>query len=322
MSLESIRHLVEQDFEKVNQLILKNISSNVGLAEDLCHHIIDSGGKRLRPLILLLAAKACDYHGDLHVEYAAAVEYFHTATLLHDDVIDESSLRRGKETANEIWGAKASILVGDYLFTQSFILMVKCMRIDILNLLANASHQITLGEIKQLNNRFQCNASLENYFDIIHSKTSVLFATAAEIGAKIATEEQSIIDALRQYGEHLGNAFQLVDDALDYCAEVETLGKNIGDDLADGKATLPLLHALENTTEEKKIVIKKSLQQGSLENLDLILAAIEETKAIDYTLEVANEQADKAITSLHPIPNNQYKQALIDLAQFSVARNR
>ncbi len=320
MTIDRIKSLVSEDFDAVNNFIINNIQSQVGLIDDLSHHIIQSGGKRLRPLLVLLTSHACGYRGEAHISLAAMIEFFHTATLLHDDVVDESTLRRGRQTANSIWGSKASILVGDYLFTQSYQLMLEVGHFDIMKLIADTSHQISCGEIRQLSNRHNPSLKYEEYFEVIKAKTALLFAASASIGAHISQKGKEIEERLYAYGLHLGNAFQLIDDALDYCSDVETMGKNVGDDLADGKATLPLLYALEHSNSIQQEQIKKSLQQGSLEYLNEIREAITQTHAIDYTRDFAKKEAEKAVDALQILPDSLYKEALVELAYFSVER--
>ena len=272
--IDQLKTLVHDDFLAVNSLIMNRIKAHGGLIDELANHIIQSGGKRLRPLMVLLASHACNYSGQDHITLAAMVECFHTATLLHDDVIDESALRRGRETANKIWGSKASILVGDYLFTQYMQLMLDVGNLQIIRSLTDLADQITCAEIKQLNNRHNHELSLEDYFDVIRSKTSLLFAASSRLGALISNSNQEIEQSLYNYGLHLGNTFQLIDDALDYCSDAYTIGKNIGDDLADGKATLPIIHALKHGSKTQQQIIKNSLQKGSLDDLPSILEAI------------------------------------------------
>ena len=320
MTIDRIRALVSEDFDAVNNLIIDKIQSEVGLIQDLSQHIVESGGKRLRPLLVLLASNACGYKGTDHISLAAMVEFFHTATLLHDDVVDESTLRRGRQTANSIWGSKASVLVGDYLFTQSVQLMVGVGKAEILNLLAKTSHEISCGEVKQLANRHNPALKLEDYFEVIRAKTALLFAAAACIGPILSNSSQEMQQSLHAYGLHLGNAFQLIDDALDYCSDAKTLGKNIGDDLADGKATLPLIHALQHGTEKQQLQIKESLQLGSLNFLPEIQVALEETKAIQFTKKTAAQEIDYALSSLEILPDSKYKTALIELAHFALER--
>lgn len=319
--IEHLRALVHDDLAAVQALIAKNIQSEISLLDDLANHIIKSGGKQLRPLLVLLASHACDYRGKEHVTLAAMIEFFHTATLLHDDVVDESSLRRGRKTANSIWGSKASILVGDYLFTQYMQLMIEVGNLKIMKVLTRMTHEIGCGEIKQLSNRHNPALAVSDYFDIIHAKTSLLFAASARLGALVSHVDNTTEQALHTYGLHLGNAFQLVDDALDYCSNADTLGKNIGDDLADGKATMPILYALEQGSPEQQTKIRESLIQGSLEHLPDILEALQETKSIEYTKSLADKEVEKAIEALKILPESAYKDALSQLAQYAVLRS-
>lgn len=321
MAIDSIRALINDDFNAVNNLIINKIESQIGLIDKMSHHMIESGGKRLRPLLVLLTSNACGYQGQEHIDLAAMVEFFHTATLLHDDVIDESTLRRGRQTANNIWGSKASILVGDYLFTQSIELMVDINNSEVLKLFSRTALEISCGEVKQLTNRHNPALTFEEYFDVIRAKTALLFAAAACIGPIISNSSKEMQDALYAYGLHLGNAFQLIDDALDYCSDAKTIGKNIGDDLADGKATLPLIYAQQHGTEAQKQQIEESLKHGTLDFLPEILEALEETKAIEYTKEIAAREVNTAISSLTLLPNSKYKNALIELAQFALLRS-
>lgn len=321
MEIHHLRALVSDDFSKVNDLIIDKIQSQISLIDELTNHIVHSGGKRLRPLLVLLSSHACGYKGQDHITLAAMVEFFHTATLLHDDVVDESKLRRGKETANEIWGSKASVLVGDYLFTQYMQLMINVGDLNIMQLLTDIANQIGCGEIQQLTNRHKTNITMDEYFDVIRAKTSLLFAASASLGALINKADQEVQAGLYNYGLHLGNAFQLIDDALDYCSDAETIGKNIGDDLADGKATLPLLHVLKHGSASQQLKVKESLEQGTLQYLPEILEAIESTKAIDYTRSIANTEVDYAISALQTLPNSVYKDALVELAQYAVSRS-
>ena len=320
MEIHHLRALVSEDFDAVNALIIEKIQSEISLIDDLAKHTVRSGGKRLRPLIVLLASHACNYKGRDHISLAAMVEFFHTATLLHDDVIDDSTLRRGRETANEIWGCKASILVGDYLFTQYMQLMINVGDLKIMQLLTDIALQIGRGELKQLANRHNTSLTVDEYFDVIRSKTSLLFAASSTMGAMISKADDTIQKGLYDYGLHLGNAFQLIDDALDYCSDSKTIGKNIGDDLADGKATLPLLHALKHGTPSQQLKIKESLEQGTLIFLPEILDAIACTKAIDFTHSTAAKEVESAITALHVLPGSVYKEALAEIARYAMTR--
>ncbi|KTD11929.1 octaprenyl-diphosphate synthase [Legionella gratiana] len=320
MGIDHLRDLVSEDFEAVNHLIIETIKSPIQLIDDIAHHVIQSGGKRLRCLLVLLASRTCGYEGKEHIMLAAMIEFFHTATLLHDDVIDDSTLRRGRETANKIWGNKASILVGDYLFTKYLELMVEVGDIDIIQLLIGIAPQMGCGEIQQFSNRHNSNLSVEEYFDMIRAKTALLFAASATMGALISKSNHEIQKAMYSYGLHLGNAFQLIDDALDYCSDAQTIGKNIGDDLATGKITLPLLQALKHGTAEQQLKIRESLEQGTLLHLPSILDAIAETKAIEYTRDIADKEADFAIDALSILPDSEYKSALEELARYVVHR--
>lgn len=321
MSIEELKLLVKDDIEQVTQLIQKHTQEDIGIIEDLSHHIIRGGGKLLRPLLVLLSSHACQYQGKDHLTLAMMVELFHTATLLHDDVVDESVLRRGQETAHEIWGSKASILVGDYLFTQSVQLTVSIQNWALMRLLAATSHQITCGELKQMLHKHNISLSIAEYLDVILSKTAVLFAASASIGAIIANKPEAMQQALYQYGIYVGNAFQLIDDALDYASTADVFGKNIGDDLAEGKATLPLLYAYQQGTESQRSIIKRSLEQGTLSHLAEIKQAISETKAVEYTRQIALEQAEKAIQTLSILDDTPFKEGLRKLALFAVERN-
>lgn len=321
MDIYPLRALVNEDFEAVNQLIIDKTTSSIQLLDELTNHIFQSGGKRLRPLLVLLASHACDYQGHKHILLAAMIEFFHTATLLHDDVVDDSHLRRGKKTAHTIWGSKASILVGDYLFTQYMQLMIKVGDLKIMQLLTDMSDKMGCGELKQLSNRHTITITLEEYFEVISAKTSMLFAAAASIGALVSDAPETIQQGLYTYGLHLGNAFQVIDDSLDYCSDKDTLGKNIGDDLADGKTTLPLMHVLTHGTPTQQALVKKSIEEGSLSHLHEICEAISETNAIDYTRTVAATESDLAITALHVLPDSPYKTALADLAKYAIYRS-
>jgi octaprenyl-diphosphate synthase len=320
MSIQQIKELVAGDLKSMGDLITNRVKNECSLIDDLSNHIIQSGGKKLRPLIVLLSSYACGYTGNEHINMAAMIECFHTATLLHDDVVDESKLRRGKQTANTIWGSKASILVGDYLFTLYIEFMQSIGNTKIMKLLSQVTHKITCGEIQQLVNCNNYNITIKDYFDVISFKTSILFAASAAIGAMICNKDSIIENGLYNYGLHLGNAFQLIDDSLDYCSDAKTLGKNIGDDLSQGKATLPLIYVLQNGSQTQKEVIKKSLEANTNANLTDVLNILTETKAIEYTNQIALEEVDKAISSLHILPESIYKKALQDIAVYAVER--
>lgn len=320
MGIDSFRLLVEDDLKAVNELIIEKIKSPVKLVNDIAEHVIQSGGKRLRCLVVLLSSHACGYQGKEHISLAAMIEFFHTATLLHDDVLDDSSLRRGKKTANIIWGNKASILAGDYLFIKYLELMVEVGDISIIQLLIGIAPQMGSGEIEQFSNNYRANISLEEYFSSIQAKTALLFAASAKLGALISKSSPKIQKGLYSYGLHLGNAFQLIDDAIDYSSDAHTMGKNIGDDLANGKITLPLIHALGHGSAEQKALISQSIEQGSLAQLPQILEALTQTNAIPYTINLAATKIDEAILALNVLPESDYKEALIQLARYTLER--
>ena len=321
MSIHHAKTLVNDDFEAMNRLIVEKVQAQDGLIDNLANHIIQSGGKRLRPLLVLLTSQACHYQGKEHIHLAAMIEFFHTATLLHDDVVDESTLRRGRQTAHSIWGSKASILVGDYLFTLYMQLIVATGNLKIMNLLTDITGKIAHGEIKQLSHRYNDLLTMDDYFEVIQAKTSLLFAASAAIAGMLAQVEDKVIQGLYAYGLHLGNAFQLIDDALDYCSDAKTIGKNIGDDLAEGKATLPLLYALQQSTPTQQQHIRAGLNEGGLAHLPVILEAIEATGAIAYTKNMAKKEVDQALKALAVLSPSVYKDALAEMANYAIERD-
>ena len=321
MSLQYLRELVKDDFIAVNKCIVSHSHSSITLASDLISHLIQSGGKRLRPLLVILASRACHYEGEKHIILATMMEFFHTATLLHDDVIDESVLRRGRETAHEIWGSKASILAGDYLFVRYMQLMLTLHNQHIMHALTDMALNVASGEIQQLTNQHNVGLSEEEYFNVIRSKTSLVFAVSAQTSALLSEASPDVVQALYQYGLHLGNAFQLIDDALDYCATPDIIGKNIGNDLANGKPTMPLLHAFKQGNAQQQSVIQHSLKTHSLDYLSEILATITETQSIAYTQSLAKKEVAQAKTALTALSDTPYKKALIILADYAIARD-
>ena len=307
--------------QAVDHLIRQKLHSEVVLINQLSHYIINSGGKRLRPVLLLLSARACGYKGEEHIQAATIIEFIHTATLLHDDVVDASDLRRGRETANAIWGNEASVLVGDFLYSRSFQMMVSMERIQVMQILADTTNTIAEGEVMQLLNCNDPDTTEARYMDVIQSKTAKLFEAAAELGAVLADRPIEQQQALAGYGMHLGTAFQLIDDMLDYKATSDDLGKNIGDDLAEGKPTLPLIYAMRHGSETQAAVIRSAIEQGGRDRIDIVIEAIESTGAIAYTAHLAGQQAEQAIKKLANLPESRYKDALIGLAEFSVNRS-
>lgn len=312
--------VVATDFDAVNTLIIDRLESDVELVENIGHYIVEAGGKRLRPLLVLLAARACGYRGEQHIQLAAVIEFIHTATLLHDDVVDTSDLRRGRLTANARWGNAPSVLVGDFLYSRAFQMMVSLGDVAVMRVLADTTNVIAEGEVQQLLNARNPDLTEQDYFTVIDKKTAQLFSAASEIGALIARCDSDQCARLRDYGRHLGIAFQLVDDALDYQGDSEALGKNVGDDLAEGKATLPLIHAMK-TAPDQAGIIRDALLEGGLEQLEPIVKLVHQTGALDYTMARAQEHAERAIALLDGFSDSPEKQALADLARFSVDRS-
>ncbi len=317
----SIKKLVEAEMTAVNQLILRELSSDVVLINQIGNYIVTGGGKRLRPVLLLLVAKALGYREDQHIILASVIEFIHTATLLHDDVVDESSKRRGQDTVNELWGNSASVLVGDYLYSRSFELMVSVNRMRIMEILSRTTTAIAEGEVLQLLNCNNPSTNEEKYLQVISRKTAILFSAAAQLAAVLVEAPEAIENSLKEYGLRLGIAFQLIDDALDYKADPEDLGKNLGDDLAEGKPTLPLIYAIAHGTEEQAALLRHTIEEGDRERFKEVYEIIESTKAIEYTIGRAREEANKAIEALASLPPSDYKEALVRLAQFSVERS-
>jgi octaprenyl-diphosphate synthase len=318
--LAQLRGLIKGDWESVNRLIYKRLGSDVALVNQVAHHIIHHGGKRLRPLTVLLAARACRCDSDAPVPAAAIIEFIHTATLLHDDVVDSSARRRGRETANTVFGNQASVLVGDFLYSRAFQMMVEIGEMPVMRIMADATNTIAAGEVMQLMNVHDPDVSEYDYRQVIYRKTARLFEAGAQIAAILANRHADDEDAMILYGRNLGTAFQLIDDALDYGASEAELGKNLGDDLAEGKTTLPLIHAMKNCSEIERVRIRHAIEDSSLANLGDIQAIIESTGALQYTAARAQEAADLAIDALSGIPDSDWKDALIAIAEFAVNR--
>ena len=322
MDLNAIRQLTDSDMQAVNQLIYKQLESDVALINQLGFYIINGGGKRLRPLLSILAARAIDYKGDSHLKLAAIIEFIHTASLLHDDVVDESTLRRGRKTANALFGNSASVLVGDFLYTRSFQMMTELKCLDVLEILADATNVLAEGEVLQLMNCNDPGTTEDSYMRVIYCKTAKLFEAATRLAGLLADSPVEVQTALADYGKYLGTAFQLTDDLLDYTAETEELGKNIGDDLAEGKPTLPLIFAMANGNDTEKALIREAIEKGDgTEHIDVILAALKNCGALEYTEQRAIEESEKAIAALSIIPDSDYKTALISLAKIATQRS-
>ncbi|MFZ9052033.1 MAG: octaprenyl diphosphate synthase [Woeseiaceae bacterium] len=320
MAFDDVAEMTRDDMRAVDRLISASLQSDVALVSQVSEYIVKSGGKRLRPVIVLLAARAFGYVGEQHIRAAAIIEFIHTATLLHDDVVDSSARRRGQDSANTVFGNQASVLVGDFLYSRAFQMMVDIDSMRVMQILADATNTIAAGEVMQLMNVHDPDTSEEAYRQVIYRKTARLFEAGAQIAAVLAQRSEAEEQAMVRFGQELGTAFQLVDDALDFNASAEELGKNLGDDLAEGKATLPLIYAMENGSAEDKELIRKAITEGGLEQLDKIQAIIESTGALQYTAARAQEAADSAIAVLSDIPDSDYKQALIAIAEFAVQR--
>ena len=320
MQPHQLNSAIEPQFEAVNDYIINHLGSNVPLVEKIGHYIVESGGKRIRPLLVLLAANAANYQGKDHIPLAAIIEFIHTATLLHDDVVDNSDLRRGKDTANAKWGNAPSVLVGDFLYSRAFQVMVEIGSMDIMSVISNATNVIAEGEVLQLLNTKNPDTTEDAYMQVILGKTAMLFEAATEAGAILASSSSEEREGLRLYGRHLGTAFQLIDDVMDYLSTAEEMGKNVGDDLAEGKATLPLIHAMREGNDEQRLLIRQAIRKGGLDDLQPIMDIVKETGAIEYTQQKAQQEADLAIEALAPLPETSFKETLIHLANIAVKR--
>jgi octaprenyl-diphosphate synthase len=309
---------IADEFQSVNQLILNSLKSDVGLVENIGSYIVDSGGKRLRPVLVLLSALANGYSkGNDHIKIAAIIEFIHTATLLHDDVVDVSALRRGRETANEIWGNAPSVLVGDFLYSRAFQMLVELSDMSIMSVFADATNVISEGEVQQMAHAGNADLDESTYEEVIFRKTAKLFEAGMECGAiLVGTQKQ----AMKEYGKHLGMAFQIVDDVLDLQGDVSITGKNIGDDLSEGKMTLPMIYARDHSTPKQKEIIRTAISSKSSENFSQILKIVSETGGVDYSLNRAREHSIIALKALDGLPESKYKQVLSELATFAVSR--
>lgn len=312
--------VVADDFEAVNQRIIEQLHSDVELVENIGHYLIEAGGKRLRPLMVLLTCRALDYKGRDNLDLAAIIEFIHTATLLHDDVVDISERRRGRITANAQWGNAPAVLVGDFLYSRAFQMMVAIGSMDIMSVLSETTNRIAEGEVQQLVNAKDPAVTESNYFSVIDKKTAILFASACEVAAVLSGARPDQREALRAYGHHVGMAFQLMDDALDYQGDAEALGKNVGDDLAEGKPTLPLIYAMQTGTPAQAEQVAAAIRAGDTSKLPQILAIVEETGAMEYTLERARAQVASARAQLTALPDNPYTRAMAEVAEFALAR--
>ena len=320
LDLPAIQALAKPDMEAVDQLIRNRLASDVVLINQVAEYIISAGGKRLRPMLLLLAAASQGHRGPDAHQLAAVIEFIHTSTLLHDDVVDESDLRRGRKTANAVWGNATSVLVGDFLYSRSFQLMVELDRMPIMQVLADTTNKIAEGEVLQLLHVHNPDTDEQAYLRVIERKTAVLFAAATQLGAYLAGADEGVQAKYYDYGMALGYAFQIADDVLDYASDAETLGKNLGDDLAEGKSTLPLIHAIRESDEHTAAALRTALQNGDMQAMPLVLKSIEAAGSLDYSHQRAMHFAQQAMTALDGLPENDYLRALRGLAEYAVSR--
>ncbi|WP_036248449.1 octaprenyl diphosphate synthase [Massilia sp. BSC265] len=317
----NIAQSIATDMEAVNAVIRQRLHSEVSLVNQIAEYIISAGGKRIRPVLVLLLANAYNYKGTAHHELAAVVEFIHTATLLHDDVVDESSMRRGRQTANALFGNAASVLVGDFLYSRSFQMMVSLDDMRVMRILSDATNVIAEGEVLQLLNMHDPDVTHESYLKVIRSKTAKLFEAAAELGALVGGASDEQIAAAGEYGRSLGTAFQLIDDVLDYAGDAAEIGKNLGDDLREGKPTLPLIWLMENGTEQQRQLVRSCIEHGDEEQFEAVLAAVTSSGALDYTRQQAEQAARRAAEAISSLPESVYKASLQQLCSFAVDRN-
>jgi octaprenyl-diphosphate synthase len=317
----NIASAIASDMEAVNRVIRQRLHSEVTLVNQIAEYIISAGGKRIRPVLVLLLANAYGYQGGAHHELAAVVEFIHTATLLHDDVVDESSMRRGRQTANALFGNAASVLVGDFLYSRSFQMMVGLNNMRVMQILSDATNVIAEGEVLQLLNMHDPDVGEESYLKVIRSKTAKLFEAAAELGALVGGANDAQVAAAGEYGRSLGTAFQLIDDVLDYAGDAAEIGKNVGDDLREGKPTLPLIYLMEHGTPQQRELVRSCIENGDEQHFDAVLAAVTASGALDYTRRAAIVAAQRASSAIADLPESEYKQSLLQLCSFAVDRN-
>jgi octaprenyl-diphosphate synthase len=316
----NIRATVADDFEAVNSFIVEQLHSNVELVENIGHYIINAGGKRMRPLLVLLSARACGAQHDAPIKLAAVIEFIHTATLLHDDVVDMSAMRRGRPTANEQWNNPSSVLVGDFMYSRAFQVLVGLGDMDIMRVIADTTNTIAEGEVLQLLNKHRTDLTEADYTKVIQDKTAVLFEAAAYCGAIIANAPAAARQSLKAAGMHLGMAFQLVDDALDYDGNADDLGKNVGDDLAEGKPTLPLIHAIQHSSQADAEILRQCIINGGADRLDEVIKIINASGALEYTRQKAQQQSALAADQIRSLPASKYRDTLLQMCELAVAR--
>ncbi len=316
-----IQALMKNELDQMNKILVNRLDSNVDLINQMSHYIISSGGKRIRPLLLLLCARANDYDGDYHYSMAVVIELIHTATLLHDDVVDQSTTRRGQETANELWGNAPSVLVGDFLYSRAFEIMVEPNSMEIMKILSKATNQISEGEVLQLLNIKNANVTQKEYYRVIERKTACLFKAACQIAGILSNSNQKVIEAMGKFGMHLGNAFQIIDDTLDYESDSNIIGKEVGDDLSEGKVTLPMIYALEKTTKSDNKILTDAIQNADASNINQVVEILMNVNAFQYSRDIANKESNMALESIDILPNSKYKTALKLLCKLSLERS-
>ena len=316
-----IQALMKSELDLMNKILVDRLDSNVDLISQMSQYIINSGGKRIRPLLLLICAKATDYDGDYHYSMAVVIELIHTATLLHDDVVDQSATRRGQETANELWGNAPSVLVGDFLYSRAFEIMVEPNSMEIMRILSKATNQISEGEVLQLLNIKNANVTQAEYFKVIERKTACLFKAACQIAGILSSADQKVINAMGSFGMHLGNAFQIIDDTLDYESDSKIIGKEIGDDLSEGKVTLPMIYALEKTKKADNKILKDAIKNADASHIDQIVEILLNVDAFQYSRDIAKIESNRALESIDYLPDSKYKTALKLLCELSLERN-
>ena len=316
-----IQALMKNELDQMNKILVNQLDSNVDLINQMSHYIISSGGKRIRPLLLLLCARANDYDGNYHYSMAVVIELIHTATLLHDDVVDQSTTRRGQETANELWGNAPSVLVGDFLYSRAFEIMVEPNSMEIMKILSKATNQISEGEVLQLLNIKNANVTQKEYYRVIERKTACLFKAACQIAGILSNSNQKVIEAMGKFGMHLGNAFQIIDDTLDYESDSNIIGKEVGDDLSEGKVTLPMIYALEKTTKSDKKILTDAIQNADASNINQVVEILMNVNAFQYSRDIANKESNMALESIDILPSSKYKTALKLLCKLSLERS-
>ena len=319
--MQQVRNTVATEFNDVDKLIIEQLQSNVPLVENIGHYIVDAGGKRMRPMLALLSGGANENLNQHHITLAAVIEFIHTATLLHDDVVDISALRRGRPTVNEAWGNAPSVLVGDFLYSRAFQLLVSIGNMPVMGLMADVTNTIAEGEVLQLTKAGDPDTTEDQYFQVITNKTAVLFAAATAGGAILANQDQTTVDNYYQYGLNLGIAFQLIDDVLDYDGNAADMGKNVGDDLAEGKPTLPLIYAMRKGTDQQAKLIRRAIENKTNEDIDAVIAIVKHSGALTYTKDKAKAFSDNAKFCLSGAKDTPYTQGLARLATLAVDRN-